>query len=302
MSVTQPKISVIIPVHNRIALTRKCLKSLMEQTYKQFVVIVVDDGSADGTSGTIEKEFGWVTVLRVDGDLWWAGATNLGIQKTLETANVDDYVLTLNNDTVCPPTYLLELVRCAEENPMSLIGSTSLNDQNRTEIVEAGVRINYLTAKYEALRSNTIYTELLKSGDPIQNVDALPGRGTLIPISVFKEVGIFDADQLPQYGADYEFSVRAKRNGYRLLVSHKAFLFSSVRTTGMNNQYAPLPWRKLASSFFSIRSPYSIRYRWNFARLICPMWLLPFFFLCDMGRLILGSLVNQFRTKRKKGE
>ena len=50
-------ISIVIPVHNRRELTRNCLLSLQKQTYKNFSVIIVDDGSTDGTSEMIQKEF-----------------------------------------------------------------------------------------------------------------------------------------------------------------------------------------------------------------------------------------------------
>lgn len=71
-------IYIIIPVHNRKHFTRECLLSLRKQTFQNFKVIVVNDGSSDGTGEMIEKEFSDVILLKGDGNLWWTGATNLG--------------------------------------------------------------------------------------------------------------------------------------------------------------------------------------------------------------------------------
>jgi GT2 family glycosyltransferase len=73
-------IFIVIPVHNRRDFTRECLLSLRKQTYKNFKVIIVDDGSMDGTGDMIEKDFPEVIPLKGDGELWWTGATNMGVE------------------------------------------------------------------------------------------------------------------------------------------------------------------------------------------------------------------------------
>ncbi|GAI90196.1 unnamed protein product [marine sediment metagenome] len=66
-------IYIIIPVHNRIKLTINCVDSLQRQTYRNFITIVVDDSSTDGTLKIIKDKFGdFVEVLKGDGNLWWA--------------------------------------------------------------------------------------------------------------------------------------------------------------------------------------------------------------------------------------
>ena len=288
------RIYIIIPVHNRIYFTRNCLLSLKAQTLRNFTTIVIDDGSTDGTSKMIQKEFPDVILLKGDGNLWWTGATNMGVEYALSHTDQDDYILTLNNDTVVYRDYIQTLMYSALKYPESLIGSISISNEDESTVVDAGVRINWLTAKYSNLAEGKKYKDILRAGSMIQKVDVLPGRGTLIPVEVFRKVGLYSFKHLPHYGADYEFSHRANMNGYNLLINYKAIVISKVNATGLNNRLTSLKWNDLERSFFSIRSANNLIDRWNFTRLCCNGWKFPIFFVSDVGRVIIGALLRQF--------
>ena len=292
-------IFIVIPVHNRKHFTRDCLLSLKNQTFQNFKVTVVDDGSTDGTGEMIEKEFSDVILLKGDGNLWWTGATNIGVEYVLSRAEQDDYILTLNDDTVVRSDYLKTLLDSALNHPDSLIGSISVSNENESTIVDAGFRINWLTAKYTNLAGGRRYKDILHESSLIQKVDVLSGRGTLIPIEVFQKIGLYDFKRLPHYGADYEFSRRANMNGCNLLINYKAVVISNVKETGLNNRVGNLGWSDLIRSFFSIRSANNLKYRWNFARLCCPGWRFPVFYVCDIGRVIIGSLLYQIGFRNR---
>lgn len=98
-------IFIVIPVYNRKALTRGCLYSLQQQTDNEFRIIVVDDGSTDGTDKMIQNEFPNITLLKGDGNLWWTGAVNKAVQHVLSECQLEDYILLLNDDLVVPPDY-----------------------------------------------------------------------------------------------------------------------------------------------------------------------------------------------------
>jgi len=288
---------VVIPVHNRRDLTLKCLYSLSLQTHPAILTIVVDDGSTDGTAEAISKDFPATIVLRGDGNLWWAGATNLGVKYVLGRAKRGDYILTLNNDTEVSPDYLSILADAANSHPQCLIGSVAVTSEDHQTIADGGVRIDWRTAKFTRLSRGKRYDSAIQENKSLVPVDVLSGRGTLIPVEVFRHIGPYDEVRLPHYGADYEFSHRAKKNGYELFVHYGAVVNSDVSATGLNNENRMLSWKELGKSFFSIRSPNSIRYRWNFARLTCPPLMLPSFFLFDMGRVVIGALRNSMATK-----
>ena len=290
---------IIIPVHNRKHLTRECLLSLRKQTFQNFKVIVVDDGSTDGTEEMINEAFSDVILLKGDGNLWWAAATNLGVEYALSQAAQNDYILTFNNDTLVRRDYIQTLLNSSSRNPRSLIGSISVSDEDESTVVDAGIRINWLTAKYTNLAGDRSYNDILREGSLIQKVDVLPGRGTLIPIEVFRKVGLYDFKRLPHYGADYEFSHRAKMKGYNLLINYEAVVISKIKATGLNNRVTNLKWGDLMKSFFSIRSANNLKFRWNFARLCCPGRRSLIFYIYDTIRLIVGSLLCQIGFRNR---
>jgi len=282
---------IVIPVHNRMRVTEKCLGSLEEQTFGGFKIIVVDDGSTDGTEEMIREGFPKVILLKGDGNLWWTGATNLGVEYVLEWSQDKDYVITLNDDTIVFPDFIECLVRSAKDLPKSLIGSVSVSDQDASTVYEADMRVNWMTAKYRNRCKGKDYSAILERSSLIQPTDVLSGRGTLIPVEAFREIGLYDR-RLPHHGADYEFSRRANRKGYHLFVDYRAVVVANVHFTGFGYGPKPVKWGDLIKSFFSIRSRNHLGYRFIFARLCCNWWEFPFFYAFDIFRLFILSVVT----------
>jgi GT2 family glycosyltransferase len=298
MSNYQKRIYIIIPVHNRKRFTRDCLLSIRKQAFQKIITIVIDDGSSDGTSAMIHKEFPEVVLLQGDGNLWWTGATNLGVKYALENATQRDYILTMNEDTIIRPNYLDTLLVCASKHPKSLIGSIALVKSGNDLVIEdGGVKIYLYTAKFNRLARGRGYKTVINEEPSVRLVDVLSGRGTLIPAEVYQEVGLYDSVHLPQYGADYEFSLRAKKKGYNLFINYKSVVVNKVRATDINSKQELLKWGEFGKSLVSKSSPYCIRYRLNFAWLTCPKALFPSFFIFDISRLIIGFMRTQLKYK-----
>src|SRR3989339_1274263 len=98
-------IFIVIPVHNRKDTTLECLQYLHRQTYREYKIIIVDDGSTDGTATAIQDTYPDTTILTGNGQLWWTGAMHKGIQDVLTMAAETDYVLSLNDDVIVEPNY-----------------------------------------------------------------------------------------------------------------------------------------------------------------------------------------------------
>jgi GT2 family glycosyltransferase len=79
------KIEIVTPVHNRREETLQCLRSLAraESSGLDLHVIIVDDGSTDGTAEAVATQFPDVEIIRGDGSLWYTAGTNRGIQAAL---------------------------------------------------------------------------------------------------------------------------------------------------------------------------------------------------------------------------
>ena len=282
-------IYIVIPVFNRLEFTRDCLNSLRKQTYGEFKVIVVDDGSTDGTYQHLKDNYPEVIILQGDGNLWWTGATNMGVRKALElSASNEDYILTLNNDLVVIPEYLQELMSVAKQEKPCVVGSVSVNIKDINKVEFAGLKWNKITAKYSRPKEfETSYNELSAQHLFIET-DLLTGRGTLIPIILFKQIGLFDQQNFPHYAADDDFSLRSKKSGYNLLVATKAVVKSHVDESGLEvinrNRKGRKTFAHLRESFSSIRSGTNLHIRYNWAKKHTPVP--PLYSMFDFMRIV----------------
>lgn len=281
---------IIIPVHNRKQYTKGCLECLSRQTYRNFTTIVVDDGSLDGTANMIATDYPEVIVLAGDGNLWWTKAINIGVQYVLDNATnkADDLVLTLNDDLAFSPDYLTSILANYEMNKPCLMGSAVVDINNPDFLEYAGVSNNYYTAKNTRL--STLFDNNYKnisSKHIIVPTDDLSGRGTLIPLTVFQEVGLYDDRNFPHYMADIELSVRARRVGYKLFVSINSVIHNYMEATRNKRQ----SMREFLGGFFSFKSPNYMKARYVFA--VRHTSMKQFYFLLDLGRVTASFVLRK---------
>ena len=289
------KLFIIIPVHNRINYTRRCLNCLREQTFKNFNIILIDDGSSDGTAEILANNFPEVHLIKGDGNLWWTGAVNLALNQVLTKAEERDYILTINNDTVFDKNYVENLVYSSEKQPDSIIGSIAL-DSKSNRILDGGIKLNLISAKFSSINEGKEYS-INRISNRWVKINFLSGRGLLIPVKVIKKIGLFDDIALPHYGADYEFTYRAKKNGFNLFIDYLAVVYNDVSVSGINNSFQKIEWIELLESFFSIRSKHCIKYRFRFAKAVNSKFYFPIFFLFDISRVLFSALKKQIFNK-----
>jgi GT2 family glycosyltransferase len=285
-------IYIVIPVFNRWNYTSDCLQSLLRQTNKAFVTVVVDHGSTDDTSERISREFPEVVVIKGDSSMWWTAATNLGVRYALEKRA--SYILTLNNDLVVPPEYIDCLYKAAVTHTRAIIGSISLNIVRPEKVMFAGVRWNPWNSKYKGVKEAVLPYTALKSGQDSIDTDLLPGRGTLVPSHVFEAIGLFDERRFPHYMADEDFSLRAVGAGYRLITVTDCAVLSHVEATGLNNGKRKKGIPYLMEAFTSIKSPSKLSTRWHWATRHGKIPVL--YFVMDFGRVIISQVIKSVRA------
>jgi GT2 family glycosyltransferase len=222
-----PRVAVVVPVHNELARTVRFLESFRAVDYPQYSLVVVDDGSTDGTAKTLTERFPEVVRLAGEGNLWWAGATNRGVRWALKRAF--DYVLTINNDTRVAPGFLRLLIEAARGHPKSIIGSR-IDILGTPGIVWAlGSEMVWEKGEIFHLRRRG---EALPAGGPeLLAAETLTGCGTLVPAACYREVGFYDAASFPQYHADAEFVLRAARRGWQVFVESRAVVWNDVENS-----------------------------------------------------------------------
>jgi len=286
---------IIIPVHNRLEYTIACLNSIHTQTRAGVIVIVVDDGSRDGTGEAIRKDFPDAVLLRGDGNLWFTASVNLGLEYALETAADEDYALIINNDTVIDSNFLVTLEKSVEAHPDALIGAVLLNREDKQTILDGGVYYHRIKNRFHSYNSGRKISEFNR--DYRHDAELLPTRGLAIPVRVVKEIGGFDAKNFPQRASDYDFTLRAREKGYRLIVDYSCRVYSEsdFGTTPSNTRMSFLQFLR---SFGDLRSSYHLKTFLRFGikhfkeyRLFIPV------FLC---RLLLGATRMYISSVLKK--
>lgn len=224
----QAKVCVVVPVFNRIESTERFIRSFSRSTYRNYSLVIVDDGSTDGTSDVISKNHPNVVVIKGNGDLWWAGGTNLGVKYAIEKKF--DFVLTINNDSEIEPDTLRNLVTAAHENPNTIIGSRIMLDRQGT-IWSLGVSALWKANSFLRLDYyNDSESIIQKLPNPLPTT-CLTGNGTLVSVDVFKKIGLYESKFCPQYHADSEFTLRAKSKGIPSVVALDAVVY--------NNDFVP---------------------------------------------------------------
>lgn len=269
--IPKPTIYIISSAHNQLEYTKKLLNSLIHQKYSNYKIIFVDDGSKDGTSEFINKHyFQEVSLIKGDGNLWWTGSIYKGVEKALKTAKDADFILTINNDCLVDKNYLTTLVSLAVSHPKTIIGSLVVDMNDKSTIVDGGVQIDWAKGQFIKIGSDKI-NSIFPKVNFISNIDTLSTKGTLYPVQVFRNIGNFDQLHLPHYISDYEFAIRAKNNGFSLLLSYEAKVYNVSTNTGFGEKLPDkISYRQFFNFLFGRKSRINIVDHFWFITLCCP--------------------------------
>lgn len=135
-------IAIIIANWNGKKYLKDCFDSLRAQSLKYFKVILIDNGSEDGSEDFARQKYPEVEIIRLEKNVGFAKGYNIGIQKALEYSGIE-YIFVLNNDTKLDEKCLEELENCAKKNPEAgSIQSKVLNFFDPGKIDCAGILLS----------------------------------------------------------------------------------------------------------------------------------------------------------------
>ncbi|HMS39818.1 MAG TPA: glycosyltransferase family 2 protein [Pyrinomonadaceae bacterium] len=247
------KIEIVTPVYNRRELTLQFLRSLrrINRDGLDVHIIVVDDGSTDGTSEAVAKDFPEVQIVSGNGNLWYTGGTNLGIKAALE--NNADYILCVNNDSIFEENCLKNMVECAEKHQRSVVGALLLLWNEPHSVFQVSPEWKTSLGGWRHWYQQTVWSVPQK---PWQ-VDIIVGNCVLYPAKVIREVGLMNEKKFAQYG-DAEYTPRMRRKGWKLLIEPSAKIF--CKPNDVPPKLSAMPFKKLVNTlFFEPHNVHSIK-------------------------------------------
>jgi len=215
-----PETSVIIPNWNGRDLLKTCLSSLKRQTYQDFEIIVVDNGSSDDSIQFIESFYPEVRICKLQYNNGFCVAVNCGIKSAQ-----GKYVALLNNDTEADPAWLGELVKALNENnDVGFCASKMMNFFNRNLIDNAGDMLCYY--------GHTVGRNEVDTGqyDQLRYLFSACAGAAIYRSEMFEKVGLFDEDFFAYY-EDIDLGMRAQLMGYKCLFVPTAVVYHMIQAT-----------------------------------------------------------------------
>lgn len=237
------KIAAVIAVHNRLNLTKRCIKSI----YNSLGLIdtdlfIVDDGSIDGTYEWIKKNYPKANIQKGNGNLWFGRAMHLGISEVFKTKNKYDFIFIINNDTFLKKEALKKMIKVSDKRNV-----VSLNFYQ--EDLYSGGTSGFVWDKWKGLEGVCYRKEWenIKNSEFVR-VNSVSTTATLYPINFLRNIEKINVERHPHHRYDIMLSSICKSAGAKFLVS-TSFLANHRRC---NEDRLDKPWYKYSFlSYFS---------------------------------------------------
>ena len=258
------KVIVLILSYNGKHLLDDSISSYLENNYHNFKVIVIDNGSTDGTEEYVNTKWKDIKVLRTEKNLGYSGGFNFGLDYAFNREN-SEYVLITNNDVKADSKVISELVKVAK------------TDQN----------IGFVTGKVYYFDNPNIFQTVGFSEDKIKWVGGHIGinqedKGQydqieerffsddifiLVSKKLYNEVGGYDTEF--QFQAEqFDWQIRAKKIGFKIFFApHAKIWHKDSMTIGKNSPF---------KTFYNVRNPLVVRLKHrdrNYLKIFFPWYL-----------------------------
>jgi GT2 family glycosyltransferase len=285
----------LILAMNEIRMTRECLTSVLALDPAPDRVLLVDNGSTDGTEAAVRAEFTGVDVLRLEQNLYFAGGVNEGIRRALAAGAQS--ILLLNNDVVLERTALDTLGRALEENPRLAAVSPKIYYYDSPDVIwfAGGV----VSRGSGLIRHRGVNMKDEKMRDGAGDVDYVSGAAALLSRGALESVGLLDPDYV-MYVEDVDWCARAREGGWVLGYVPSAKVWHHVSATS-GGGLTPLKayYRLRSGALFLARhgKPWERPLSWA-AYLAWTLWLLPGAIARGEGRAAGALLLGFFDFTR----
>ncbi len=232
-------VSVIIPTYNLKNTLVECLHSIVTQTYYNLEIIVVDNGSTDGTAEFIKRKFPQIKLIRNVKNLGVTGGTNRGIKYAH-----GDFVWLVDHDNILNRRMLATMIKLAQSDQMIGVVTPKIYYwENKKVIWSAGTGVNMITGQ-------NFSREGPDRGqyDKVEKVPIAPAN-FLIKKEVIDKIGLYDDTYITSY-EDADFSYRVRQSGYIIMYTPKAVCYHKFPL--LDKETSKRRW--LSRSYFTARN------------------------------------------------
>lgn len=235
-----PQVSIIIPVYNALPMTQMCLESIYRETREiDFEVIVVDNGSRDGTARWLraaQQRFPRLRVVRLKKNLGFSRAVNIGLQ-----CSKGAFIVILNNDTLVSTGWLDKMLSIMHTDPTVGIVSPVTNYVGEgAQIDERAVHVRPDPAAV---------SQYAKSIAGRNEVSYEPCRLVFFCVLIRRElinrIGFLDEGYKMGNFEDDDYCLRARMAGYRLAIARNAFVYHYGSATFKLNRISHARWMEV---------------------------------------------------------
>ena len=256
----QPSVHILIVNWNGKHHLENCLPSLTKSPYLNCQVVILDNGSDDGSQDWVRSSFPAIKLVEINQNLGFATANNLGMRAALESGA--DYVALLNNDTRVEPDWLDVLVDTAETDSNIAICQA----RQRTWDGQAEIRFRFIPEWAEA----QAYKIAVQSPGPATPTAFASGCAILIRSHALKEIGLFD-ERYFMYVEDVDLALRAWIAGYKVMDVPASTVYHQV--AGSGSQKAQRLFWGYRNQLTTILKLYQLETLCSYTKPIVRRWL-----------------------------
>jgi len=247
----------VVTVYNNWDQLEKCVATLTDGELVTAKIVVVNHYPADHGKKLAVPEPHSITFIEKDSSLWWVGAMNVGIRHAMDQGA--EFLMLLNSDAFISNGDSARLLLACRQKELAIVaprqvdlGSGEVTFTYAADCYLLGfplINVSTWLQKFPAYRKRVeVHTRMI-----------IGGRGVIIPVSVFENVGLFDEARLPHYGADNDFYIRCRRAGISLWVRTDCTISIDSNTSSMATRLGTMNFSRFVQSLRDRKSHRSVQ-------------------------------------------
>ncbi len=223
-----PKVSIIVLNWNGRQDTIECINSLKAITYSNYTIVLVDNGSTDGSQTLLRERFPDIDLIQNGQNLGYAGGNNVGMRHALDKGA--DYIVLLNNDTIVDKNFVTALVTAAEADKTAGMLCSKIYFHDRPDILWYAGASFYPWLGWGRHRGYNVRD--VGQFDGVEETERPTGCSLIVRRRLCEQIGLL-GEKYFCYCEDLDWGMRAQNAGYKIMYVPASRVWHKVsRSTG----------------------------------------------------------------------